>query len=331
MSLLEIKGLKIVFASGGKPIRAVENIDLRIEEGESVALVGESGCGKSVTGFSVMRLLKSPPATVRADKILFDAGEGHPFDILNAGEKAMQALRGDRIGMIFQEPSSALNPVMSVGRQIDEVFMRHRGVKQKDAAPMTIDIMRGVGISAPERRYKQFPHEMSGGMKQRILIAMAVACRPRLLIADEPTTALDVTIQAQILALLHELIDRNRTAMLLITHDLGVVASSASRVYVMYCGKIVEHGATTDVLNKPLHPYTKGLLRAVPRLSEKKERYEPIPLSVPHPAQKPEGCYFHPRCPEVCEACRRYMPPLIKTADGREVRCWKVQWYNITC
>ena len=324
MSLLEISQLKIMFATKRGFIRAVEGIDLRIEEGESVALVGESGCGKSVTGYSIMRLLKSPPASVKADKMLFELSDGNVFDIQNATESAMQELRGNRIGMIFQEPSSALNPVMTVGKQVDEVFMRHRGIKADEATPLTIEMMKKVGISAPERRYKQYPHEMSGGMKQRILIAMALACRPRLLIADEPTTALDVTVQAQILDLLHDLIQSDRTAMLLITHDLGVVASSASRVYVMYCGKIVEHGLTADVLQNPLHPYTKGLLNAVPRMSEKKERYVPIPLSVPHPTQKPKGCFFHPRCSEVCDACRQHMPPLVKISDSREVRCWRI-------
>ncbi|GHU98214.1 dipeptide/oligopeptide/nickel ABC transporter ATP-binding protein [Clostridia bacterium] len=305
---------------GGKLLRAVENADLSIEAGESVALVGESGCGKSVTGFSIMRLLKTPPAIVRADRLTFDGA-----DILTLPEPDMQAIRGRDIGMIFQEPSSALNPVMTVGKQVDEVFLRHRGLKQKEAREATVALFRDIGISAPERRYHQYPHELSGGMKQRILIATATACRPKLLIADEPTTALDVTIQAQILELLRELREKNKMSMLLITHDLGVVAHNAERVHVMYCGKIVETGRTAEVLTDPLHPYTKGLLRAVPRLGEKRDRFEQIPLSVPHPSAKPEGCYFHPRCSEACEACKKHMPPLMPVGkDGaRAVRCWR--------
>jgi oligopeptide/dipeptide ABC transporter ATP-binding protein len=321
LSLLEIEQLKILFASPGGFIRAVEGIDIRIEEFESVALVGESGCGKSVTGFSVMRLLQEPPAIVRADKLLYNGGERGETDILKLSETGMQGLRGHDISMVFQEPASALNPVMTVGSQLDEVFIR-QGIKGKTAAAASVELLKSVGISAPERRYKQYPHELSGGMKQRVLIAMATACRPKLLIADEPTTALDVTIQAQILNLIKELREKNRMALLLITHDLGVVAHNASRVYVMYCGKIVEHGAVRDVLLNPLHPYTQGLIWAVPRVSGEKERFKQIPLSVPHPAQKPAGCYFHPRCDRACDICRRHMPPLVKQKDGREVRCW---------
>jgi oligopeptide/dipeptide ABC transporter ATP-binding protein len=321
MSLLEVEQLKIMFASPGGLIRAVENVDLTIGESESVALVGESGCGKSVTGLSIMKLLRTPPAIVAADKMLF-AGQKRPVDLTRAAEREMQDLRGDEIGMIFQEPSGALNPVVTVGKQVDEAFIRHRALSPKQAAAATKALLAEVGISAPERRYSQYPHELSGGMKQRVVIAIATACRPKLLIADEPTTALDVTIQAQILELLAALRDGYKPAMLLITHDLGVVARSASRVYVMYCGKIVEHGATRDVLKNPLHPYTKGLIRAVPRLNGRKERFEQIPLSVPHPSAKPSGCYFHPRCALACGVCRKFMPPLTKADGGRGVRCW---------
>jgi oligopeptide/dipeptide ABC transporter ATP-binding protein len=320
MSLLEIEDLKILFASGGTFIPAVEGLDMRIGEFESVALVGESGCGKTVTGYSMMGLLNSPPAFIRAKKFRYQGG-GENVDILEAGETELRRLRGRGISMVFQEPSNALNPVITAGRQLSEVFLM-QGLKPRQAAEAAVELMRSAGISAPEHRYGQYPHELSGGMKQRLLIAMATACCPKLLIADEPTTALDLTIQAQILHLIRELQQKNRMAMLLITHDLGVVAHSASRVYVMYCGKIVEHGPVRDILDKPLHPYTQGLIWAASFITGKKEPFRQIPLSVPHPSAKPRGCYFHPRCEKAGDICRKEAPPLVRTAAGRELRCW---------
>ena len=332
MRLLNVEKLKIGFVSPGGLIRAVEGIDLQINRGESVALVGESGCGKSVTAFSLMRLLNAPPAIIKADKIeLFEHGDepcehgDDPCNLLNLSESQMQHIRANHMGMIFQDPSSSLNPVMTVGQQIDEVFARHRGAKQNQAKEMTLQMMKSVKIPGYERRYKQYPHELSGGMKQRILIAMALACKPQLLIADEPTTALDVTVQAQIMSLIKEMTVEYNTAMLLITHDLGVAAASTDRVYVMYSGKIVEHGSTQQILHQPMHPYTQGLIEALPKLDGKKERFTPIPLSVPHPSKKPSGCYFHPRCKSCMgDVCKTHMPPLVDVGEGRQVRCWHV-------
>lgn len=314
--LLRIRGLKVVFPSEAGMIRAVEGIDLQIGRGECVALVGESGCGKTVTSQALMRLLLSPPAVVSTDEHLFEGEE-----ISAHGNRRMQQIRGSRMSMVFQDAMTSLNPVMTAGHQIDEVFIRHRGLSKSDARSASIDTLRQVGVPAPERRYHSFPHQLSGGMRQRVLIAMAFACKPALMVADEPTTALDVTIQAQILELIGRLRDENNMSVLLITHDLSVVSNMADRVYVMYSGKIVETGATETVFERPRHPYTFGLLRSVPRLNEKVDRFVQIPDTVPHPIHKPNGCYFHPRCDRAIERCRSEMPALT-AASARELRCW---------
>lgn len=325
MKLLDIKNLKVIFLSDTGLVRAVEGIDIEIFQGESVAIVGESGCGKSVTCLSVMKLLASPPAMVRADKFDFNMGESI-INLHTCTENDMLNIRGKEISMIFQDPISSLNPVLTVGCQIDEVFMTHKALNKKQAKKATIEFLKSIGVTAAERRYGQFPHELSGGLNQRILIAIATVCLPKLLIADEPTTALDVTIQAQILELIKDLQIKNNMALLLITHDLGVVANTASRVYVMYCGKIVEHGKVEDIIKSPLHPYTQGLIASVPTLSDSIERFTQIDGTVPHPVHKPSGCSFHPRCKYATDICKKYMPNLKTLKSGRQVRCFL--WEN---
>ncbi|MDR2202395.1 MAG: ABC transporter ATP-binding protein [Clostridiales bacterium] len=304
-------------------LKAVEGVDITIRKGECAALVGESGCGKSVTGLALMRLLQTPPALYTAQKILFFDGE-RATDLQTATEAEMLNVRGRKISMIFQDPSAALNPVMTVGRQIDEIIIRHYGLNKKEARSRTVGLLRSVGVPDPERRYFSFPHEMSGGLKQRVLIAIATACRPALMIADEPTTALDVTIQAQILRLLRDLQRENNMALLLITHDLGVVSHMADSVYVMYLGKIMEEGTTAEIIGAPLHPYTQGLIKAVPSLDDDSAvPLQQIPHNVPNPMKKPSGCSFHPRCAFCTGLCRAKMPPLIEYGGGRKVRCWR--------
>lgn len=317
---LRIRGLKVVFHSAEGFIKAVEGVDLDVREGECVAIVGESGCGKSVTGLSMMRLLSSPPAIWRADELTYTTRAGERIDIMNAPESRLEALRGDEISMIYQDPSSALNPVMSIGAQIEEIYKYHTKLSKKEARAAGIEMLRRVGIPAPEKRWEQFPHELSGGMKQRVLIAMAMALKPKLLIADEPTTALDVTIQAQILSLLSDLCKKEGTALVMITHDLGVVRSVADRVYVMYCGKIMEQGSCSEILDRPLHPYTKGLIASIPALGERMKRFCQIPGNVPNPAAKPNGCYFCNRCSAASDICRERMPALREAPDDPEHR-----------
>ncbi len=318
-TVMQLQGLKVLFNSPEGLVRAVENVDLTVQEGQCIAVVGESGCGKSVTGLSMMRLLQSPPALWRAKKMEYIQRDGTCLDLQTAQEQQLERLRGAEISMIYQDPSAALNPVMTIGEQLEEVYRYHTDFSKKQAKEAGIEMLRQVGIPAAEKRYTQFPHELSGGMKQRALIAMAMALKPRLLIADEPTTALDVTIQAQILDLLRELCEKERTALVLITHDLGVVRSIASYVYVMYCGKIMEQGSVEQVLGSPKHPYTKGLIAAVPSLGEKQSRFHQIPGNVPSPMNKPQGCYFHNRCEFCTDLCREKMP-LLKGSD-RKIRC----------
>lgn len=319
--LYSVEKLKVIFKVINGFVRAVEDIDIHVNEGESVAIVGESGCGKSVTALSVMKLLTTPPAIIKAEKMEF-MNDDQVIDLTSYDEKSMQPLRGDKISMIFQDPQSTLNPVLTIGEQIDEVFLCHRKMTKKQAKQKTIEMLVKVGISSAEDRYSQFPHELSGGMKQRILIAMATALGPKLLIADEPTTALDVTVQAQILELLKDLIDKNNMAMLLITHDLGVVRVASTRLYVMYLGKIVEEGLTVDVLENPKHPYTKALLDTLPSLDDEIVRFVQIPKNVPDATNKPSGCYFSDRCLHCMDLCTSHMPPLIKIDENSSVRCW---------
>lgn len=316
--ILEIRNLKVVFPTERGLVRAVEGVDLEIEKGKCVALVGESGCGKSVTSLAAMRLLNPETAAVRADQMLLDGTE-----IRNLSEKEMQELRGKKISMVFQDALSALNPVMTVGKQLDEIFIRHLRLPKKEARKYSIEALKLVGVPDPERRYRAFPHELSGGMRQRVLIAMAFACNPELIIADEPTTALDVTIQAQVLRVLSEMQKAHGTGLLLITHDLSVVVHMADEINVMYCGKIVEKASKKDLFQRPLHPYTQGLIGSVAKMEDEKGTFVQIPDSLPSPMDKPSGCYFHPRCPYAEEICRQQMPPLMELGSGRKVRCWR--------
>lgn len=322
MNVLEIKNLKILFRSDEGFVRAVEGVDIRVGQGEKVAIVGESGCGKSVTSLACMKLLNTPPAYIAADKFKFTDSNGTVHNILEKTENEMLDLRAEEMAMIFQDPSTFLNPVMTIGEQLDEVFVYHRKLKPKEARVQSIEMMRKVGIPDPEMRAQQYPHELSGGLKQRILIAMATSLSPRLLIADEPTTALDVTIQAQILKLIAQRCEHEKMALLMITHDLGVVREMADRVYVMYCGKIVEQGTVDEILRSPQHPYTKALIDTIPGLDSKVDRFVQIPHNVPNPMHKPGGCYFSNRCAYCTQLCRTQMPPLFERENGRKVRCY---------
>ena len=331
MKALEVKNLKVIFPTEAGIVRAVEGIDLEIEEGQCAAIVGESGCGKSVTSLAVMKLLSSPPAIMRVDTLKLNGN-----DIKDLTDKQMQKVRGKDVAMVFQDALTALNPVMTVGRQIDEIFLAHgrehfRGqdgkflghfARKKEAKRRTIEALKLVGISDAELRYKAYPHQLSGGMRQRVLIAMAFACNPNLIIADEPTTALDVTIQAQVLDVLKELQRKQHTSLMLITHDLSIVMNMADEIYVMYCGKIVERTKTRELFKNPLHPYTNGLLGSIARIDDDSKRFVQIPSSLPSPMHKPEGCYFHPRCAYATERCRQEMPPLEQLEGGRCIRCW---------
>ncbi len=319
MSLLEVKNLKTYFATRRGEIRAVDDVSFTVERGETLSLVGESGCGKSVTALSVMRLV-SAPGRVVGGEIRF---EGR--DLLKLPENEMREIRGDDIAMIFQDPMTSLNPVFTVGEQIAEAIRLHRKVSKREAWDQAVEGMRDVAIPSPETRAKNYPHEMSGGMRQRVMIAMALACDPKLLIADEPTTALDVTIQAQILDLLKELREKRNLALLLITHDLGVVAETSDRVAVMYAGKIVEEASASELFNRPRHPYTEGLLRAVPRLDEQREgrmlRLETIEGVVPNPLDLPPGCRFAPRCQHAESQCSAGNIPLVDLGTEHLSRC----------
>jgi len=318
--LLDVRGLQTSFHTRDGVVRAVDGIDFRVDRGEIMGLVGESGCGKSVTSLSIMRLV-APPGRIEAGEIVFDGR-----DLLKLSSEEMRELRGDRISMIFQQPQSSLNPVWDVGRQITEVLEIHRGMKRKVARARALELMRLVRIPDPERRLASFPHEMSGGMAQRIMIAMALACEPELLIADEPTTALDVTIQAQILDLLRTLRDETGTAIVLITHDLGVVAEMCDRVAVMYAGEIVEQADVRTIFREPAHPYTRGLIGSIPVVGEIKEELAVIPGSVPNLIGLPPGCRFAPRCSARVEHDVRMAlethPRLLPIDDGHEARCW---------
>jgi oligopeptide/dipeptide ABC transporter ATP-binding protein len=316
-NLLKLRNLKVIFPADQGIVRAVEGIDMDIKKGECVALVGESGCGKSVTSLAIMRLLNTPPAIIDVESINLNGEE-----ITAYSENQMQSVRGKQISMIFQDAMTALNPVMTVGKQIDEVFLKHHHISKKEARKRTVEALRLVGIPEPESRAKAFPHQLSGGLRQRVLIAMAFACMPSLIIADEPTTALDVTIQAQVLNVLSQMQKKHHVSLLLITHDLSVVAHTADTVYVMYSGKIVEKAKVEDLFSKPHHPYTEGLLGSIPRLSDTSKHFLQIPDSVPHPMFKPSGCYFHPRCRYASEKCKQSMPPLEMIDGDREIRCY---------
>ena len=319
MSLLEVKDLRTHFHTRAGVVRAVDVVDLYLDRGELLGLVGESGCGKSITALSIMRLI-SPPGKIVSGEIIFDGK-----DLLKFSDEEMRQIRGDDIAMIFQDPMTSLNPVFTVGEQIAEALRLHRKLSRSAARDAAIEAMREVAIPDPARRIDDYPHQLSGGMRQRVMIAMALACDPKLLIADEPTTALDVTIQAQILELLNELRKSRDLAVLLITHDLGVVAETADRVAVMYTGKIVEESPVDELFARPKHPYTEGLLRSVPKLSiedvAKKERLETIEGVVPRPTDLPPGCHFEPRCRHRMPRCREGEIPLYDLEGGVKVRC----------
>ncbi len=315
MPLLEVRHLTTSFATQRGEVRAVDDVSFTLDAGETLCIVGESGCGKSVTALSLMRLI-AKPGRIASGEILFNGN-----DLTKLSEAEMRKLRGDDLGMIFQDPLTSLNPVFTIGEQIAEAIRLHRGVSKKEAWNQAIEGMRDVTIPAPEQRAKNYPHEMSGGMRQRVMIAMALACGPKLLIADEPTTALDVTIQAQILDLLNELKAKRNLALLLITHDLGVVAEIADRVAVMYSGQIVEQAPVRELFAQPRHPYTAGLLRAVPRLGGRQARLQTIEGVVPNPLALPPGCRFAPRCEHRQAACEVGKVELIATSAAHQARC----------
>jgi oligopeptide/dipeptide ABC transporter ATP-binding protein len=318
--LLEIKGLRTSFHTRDGVVHAVDGIDFHVDRGEIMGLVGESGCGKSVTSLSILRLV-ARPGVIEGGQIMFDGQ-----DLLKLKNEDMRRIRGDRISMIFQQPTSSLNPVWDVGRQIEEVLHIHRGMKGGAARARALELLRMVGIPDPERRLKAFPHEMSGGMAQRVMIAMALACEPELLIADEPTTALDVTIQAQILDLMRNLRDETGTAIILITHDLGVVAEMCDRVAVMYAGEIVEHTDVVSLFRRPLHPYTRGLIGSIPVVGSVKDELAVIPGNVPNLIDLPRGCRFAPRCGARVEEdvviADEVHPSLLPVDADHDVRCW---------
>jgi oligopeptide/dipeptide ABC transporter ATP-binding protein len=317
-TLLEVRDLRTQFHTEDGVVRAVDGVSFRLDAGETLAVVGESGSGKSVTSLSILRLVASPPGRITGGQVLLRGR-----DLLALPEAAMRSVRGREISMIFQEPQTSLNPVHTCGDQIAEVVETHERAPREAARARAVEMLRRVGIPAPEQRAREYPHQLSGGMRQRVMIAMALACHPAVLIADEPTTALDVTIQAQILDLLAELRRELGMAVLLITHDLGVVAGSADRVAVMYAGQVVETGAVRDVFRGPLHPYTAGLLASLPRLGRRAGRLSVIPGGVPNPARFPAGCRFHPRCPLADARCREAVPELADFGGGRSARCWR--------
>jgi len=321
--MLEVRGLKTYFYTEAGVVKAVDGVDIHIDRGEVLGLVGESGCGKSVTAFSVLRLV-GQPGRIIAGEVLFD---GH--DLLKLSESEMESIRGNRISMIFQQPTSCLNPVFRVGDQLSEVLEIHQALGKKAGRQRVIDLLKLVGIPEPEKRVDAYPHELSGGMAQRVMIAMALACAPELLIADEPTTALDVTIQAQILDLLGRLRAELNMAFILITHDLGIVAETCERVSVMYAGRIVEEAIVTAIFENPQHPYTVGLIGSVPVLGLVKDKLDVIPGTVPNLINLPPGCQFAPRCrarvEHDLEICTREEPQLQLVEPNHRVRCWLYQ------
>lgn len=314
--LLDIRGLKTCFSTEGGTVYALDGINLSVNRGEILGLVGESGSGKSVTAFSIMRLLARNGSSPEGS-VIFDG-----TDLLKLSEKEMQKVRGNRISMIFQEPMTSLNPVYTVGYQLNEAIMLHQKVSKSEATQRSIDMLRLVGIPEPERRMKDYPHQLSGGMRQRVMIAMGISCQPELLIADEPTTALDVTIQAQILDVLCQLKNKlNGTSIILITHDMGVVAQVCDRVAVMYAGQIVEVASAKELFKNTRHWYTAGLLNSIPKMDGNQRRLATISGNVPNLLSPPTGCRFHPRCPNACDKCKTERPELVETAPGHLAAC----------
>ena len=317
-ALLEVDGLRTSFSVEAGEFLAVDGVSFALEAGRTLGLVGESGCGKSVTALSIMGLVPSPAGRIAGGEIRFDG-----VDLCRLSAAQLRELRGDRISMIFQEPMTSLNPAFTIGEQIVEGIMRHRPLSREAAKARTIELLRHVQIPSAERRFDDYPHRLSGGMRQRAMIAMALACEPKLLIADEPTTALDVTIQAQILDLMRALREETGAAIILITHDLGVVAELADEVAVMYAGRIVEHATVGALFAQPQHPYTVGLLGSIPRLDLEQERLPAIEGLVPNPLEPIAGCRFHPRCPFAIDRCRREDPPALPMGERHFAACWR--------
>jgi peptide/nickel transport system ATP-binding protein/oligopeptide transport system ATP-binding protein len=319
--ILDVRDLRTVFHTFDGIAKAVDGMSYHLRGGEPLGIVGESGCGKSVSALSVLRLIPDPPGRIVGGEIVFKDTK-----LLDLSDNKMRAIRGNRISMIFQEPMTSLNPVFTVGDQIGEVFHLHQGLKRQEARERSIEALRLVNIPSPEKCIDRYPHELSGGMRQRVMIAMALGCNPEILIADEPTTALDVTIQAQIIDLMVQLKEELGMAIILITHDLGIIAETVSRVIVMYAGKIMEEAPTRTVFKTPFHPYTQGLLQSMPRLGDKvrvgRVRLEEIPGVVPSLYELPAGCRFSTRCRHVMEICRREEPPLVQLEEGHFCRCW---------
>lgn len=323
--LLSVRDLKTYFYTEDGVVPAVDGISFDLEKGGTIGIVGESGSGKSVTSLSVMGLVPSPPGKIAGGEIYFEGK-----NLLKLKESEMRKIRGNDISMIFQEPMTSLNPVFTIGDQIMEAIILHQKLDKNKAKKKAIEMLGLVGIPSPDRRVDEYPHQLSGGMRQRVMIAMALSCNPKLLIADEPTTALDVTIQAQILELMNKLQDELGTAIMLITHDLGVIAEVVEKVAVMYTGKIVEYGNTKDIFGNPQHPYTLGLLGSIPRLDGKEERLQAIPGNVPTPGSFPEGCGFNPRCPFAKDICIAKKPPQTTCGNGQLASCWKLLEYKDT-
>ncbi len=316
--LLEVKNLSTYFYTDEGVVYALDDVSFDLDRGEALGIVGESGSGKSVTALSIIRLVQSPPGKIVAGEVLLDGD-----NLLTKSKAEMRHIRGEKISMIFQEPMTALNPVFTVGHQIMESILIHQHKTKKEAREQAIEMLRLVGIPAPEKRVDDYPHQMSGGMRQRVMIAIALCCNPQLLICDEPTTALDVTIQAQILELIRDIRERLGTSVILITHDLGVVAQVTDKVIIMYAGKVMEYGTVRQIFTDPLHPYTAALMRSIPVIGKQTERLNVIRGMVPSLSKRPDGCLFHPRCDEACELCRTVRPDLINLPDGRQVRCHK--------
>ncbi len=316
---LKLQNLRVVFNTPRGIVKAVDDVSFSLGRGEILGIVGESGCGKSVTAQTIMRLIPTPPGRITGGNVLFDQQ-----DLVALPLNKMKSIRGKQIAMIFQEPMTSLNPVKTIGFQIAEMFRLHEGLSRKESMAQAVSMLREVQIAEPEKRVREFPHQLSGGMRQRAMIAMALSCKPGILIADEPTTALDVTVQAQIIDLMKRLQENSHTSIIMITHDLGIIAEMTTRVLVMYAGKIVETASTLNLYNNPLHPYTQGLLKSVPTLGKKRkrQRLQEIKGMVPSLSDLPQGCFFYPRCQEARDICQHKMPDLLRRGKDHEVRCW---------
>ena len=316
-NLIEVENLEVIFKTTGGQLKAVSDVSFKMAPGETLGIVGESGCGKSVVSLSIMGLIPNPPGEIKNGNIRF----GNK-NLLKLSQKEMQAVRGNEIAMIFQEPMTSLNPIHTCGRQIREPLLLHGLMKKKKAIAESLELLSKVGIRNPEQIAKSFPHQLSGGMRQRVMIAMALSCSPKLLIADEPTTALDVTIEAQIISLMKQLKQKIGAGIIMISHNLALMSQVCDRIIVMYCGRIVEEGSVTSLLKNPKHPYTIGLIDSIPKISETRERLNTIEGTVPNPFFMPKGCSFHPRCSKRIAECEKNIPLLENYNGNRKVRCW---------